>query len=176
MTITEIASDKKRFLPILLQADEEERMIDRYLNRGRLFVLNGGEAVCVVTDEGEGVLEIKNLAVAAEFRRRGYGSAMIDFVCGFFAGEFSLLQVGTGESRATLSFYEKNGFVFFRRIRNFFLDGYTFPVYEEGKRLVDMIVLRKPMAARHSLRAFSAIETKNLPNGFPSDTIKTRKL
>ena len=34
MTITEIASDKKRFLPILLQADEEERMIDRYLNRG----------------------------------------------------------------------------------------------------------------------------------------------
>ena len=113
MTITEIASDKKRFLPILLQADEEERMIDRYLNRGRLFVLNGGDAVCVVTDEGGGVLEIKNLAVAPRFRRCGYGSAMIEFVGNFFAEAFSLLQVGTGESRATLSFYEKKRFCLF---------------------------------------------------------------
>lgn len=39
-------------------------MIDRYLTRGRMFILMDGivKAECVVTDEGEGVLEIKNIA------------------------------------------------------------------------------------------------------------------
>lgn len=50
-------------------------MIDRYLERGELFVLHDPDArgLCVVTREGEGVAEIKNLAVAAAWRRRGYG-------------------------------------------------------------------------------------------------------
>lgn len=34
MNITEIKTDKKRFLPLLLLGDEEESMIDRYLSRG----------------------------------------------------------------------------------------------------------------------------------------------
>lgn len=61
MTITEITTDKKRYLDLLLLADEEERMIDCYLERGRLFVLEDPEVktVCVVTDEGDGVAEIK---------------------------------------------------------------------------------------------------------------------
>ena len=61
MTITEITTDKKRYLVLLLLADEEERMIDCYLERGRLFVLEDPDlkTVCVVTDEGNGVVEIK---------------------------------------------------------------------------------------------------------------------
>ena len=35
---------------------------------------------CVVTDEGNGVLEIKNIAVLAEYRRKGYGRILIDFI------------------------------------------------------------------------------------------------
>ena len=46
-------------------------MIDRYLSRGELFVLfdekENPQAVAVVTKEGEGVYELKNLAVAAPF-------------------------------------------------------------------------------------------------------------
>ena len=52
-------------MELLLLADEQESMIDRYLDRGEMFVLedNGVKAVCVVTDEGDGVCELKNIAV-----------------------------------------------------------------------------------------------------------------
>ena len=64
MKITEITENKKQYLNLLLLADEQEDMIDRYLTRGRMFILMDGivKAECVLTDGGEGVLEIKNIA------------------------------------------------------------------------------------------------------------------
>ena len=68
MNIREIHENKKQFLPLLLLADEQENMIDRYLERGTMYVLEDGgvKAECVVTDEGGGILELKNLAVEPE--------------------------------------------------------------------------------------------------------------
>lgn len=40
----------------------------------------GVKAVCEVTDEGDGVLEIKNLAVDPAHHRKGYGRAMLDHI------------------------------------------------------------------------------------------------
>ena len=62
MPIIEIKENKKQYLDLLLLADEQEDMIDRYLERGTMYALcdDGVKAVCVVTDEGGGVLEIKN--------------------------------------------------------------------------------------------------------------------
>ena len=39
MNIREIHENKKQFLPLLLLADEQEDMIDRYLERGTMYVL-----------------------------------------------------------------------------------------------------------------------------------------
>ena len=39
MEIKLVTSDKKEFLDLLLLADEQESMIDRYLERGDMFVL-----------------------------------------------------------------------------------------------------------------------------------------
>ena len=41
MEIKKVISDKKEFLELLLLADEQESMIDRYLERGDMFVLYG---------------------------------------------------------------------------------------------------------------------------------------
>ena len=62
MKIHEVKDTKRTYLDLLLLGDEDEKMIERYLDRGRLFVLDDGDvrAVCVVTDEGNGTLEIKN--------------------------------------------------------------------------------------------------------------------
>ena len=67
MEFQAISKNKRAFLPLLLLGDEQEDMIDRYLDRGTLWALYDGElqAVCVVTEEGSGDFEIKNLAVAA---------------------------------------------------------------------------------------------------------------
>lgn len=37
MTITQITDHKKQYLDLLLLADEQESMIDRYLDRGEFF-------------------------------------------------------------------------------------------------------------------------------------------
>ena len=38
MEIIEIKENKKQFLPLLLLADEQESMIDRYIDRGTMYV------------------------------------------------------------------------------------------------------------------------------------------
>ena len=70
MKIRKVETDKKEYLPLLLLADEQEDMIDRYLDRGELYVLedNGVKAVCVVTDERNGILEIKIWRSVRNFR------------------------------------------------------------------------------------------------------------
>ena len=82
MTIIEVIKNKKQFLSLLLLADEQENMIDRYLERGTMYVLNdnGVKAECVVTDECNGILEIKNIATVPEYQGKGYAKALIDFI------------------------------------------------------------------------------------------------
>lgn len=145
MRFVEIRNGKKKFLPLLLLADEQESMIDRYLERGRMHALfDGGlKAICVVTDEGNGVYEIKNLAVVPEFQRRGYGRRMLAFVSSFYGEACRILQVGTGDSPRTVGFYEACGFTRSHRVRNFFTDHYDHPIMECGERLVDMIYFQK---------------------------------
>ncbi len=147
MQIYEVTTDKKRYLPLLLLADEQEDMIDRYLDRGTLFVLDDGgvKALCVVTDEGGGVLELKNLAVEPAFQRRGYGRQLIRFLEETYAGAFSTLRVGTGDSPLTLPFYEACGFHRAFTVPDFFTQNYDHPIFEGGRQLVDMIYLEKPL-------------------------------
>lgn len=82
MNIIEVPENKKQYLDLLLLADEQESMIDRYLERGTMYALddNGVRAVCVVTDEGDGILEIKNIATAPEHQGRGYAKALVCFI------------------------------------------------------------------------------------------------
>ena len=120
-------------------------MIDRYLERGRMYVLDddGIKCECVVTDEGGGVLEIKNIATVPQFQRKGYAKALVGFIVREYAGQYALLQVGTGDSPLTVPFYEKCGFVRSHTVPNFFTDNYDHPIFEAGVQLRDMIYLKK---------------------------------
>lgn len=145
MKIIEIKENKKEFLGLLLLADEQENMIDRYLERGTLYVLddNGIKSECVVTDEGNGILEIKNLATEPAYQRKGYARTLINFLIEKYSKTHLLLQVGTGDSELTIPFYEKCGFIRTHKIKNFFVDNYQQPIYEGGKQLIDMIYLQR---------------------------------
>ena len=145
MKITKVKENKKQYLRLLLLADEEEAMIDRYLDTGTMYVLedDGVKSECVVTDEGEGILEIKNIATDPAHHGKGYGRALIDFLIREYTGRYAVLQVGTGDSPATIPFYEKCGFVRSHIVPNFFTDNYNQPIYECGVKLVDMIYLRR---------------------------------
>ena len=163
--IRQITENKKQYLALLLLADEQESMIDEYLERGEMYVLekefppssapapsqDGGSkepqplAVCVVTDQGEGVLELKNLAVSPQAQRKGLGRKMIRFLEDTYRGKYEIFQVGTGESPLTLPFYEKCGFTVSHRLPDFFTEHYDHPILVAGVVLRDMIYLRKKL-------------------------------
>ena len=145
MKIREVNENKKQFIALLLLADEQENMIDHYLEKGTMYVLEDGnvKAECVVTDEDNGILEIKNIAVDPQNQGKGYGKALIDFLASKYADEYSVLQVGTGDSPLTIPFYEKCGFVRSHKIPNFFTDNYDHPIYECGVQLIDMVYLQR---------------------------------
>lgn len=146
--IVRITEDKKRFLDLLLLADEQESMIDRYLERGEMFVFYKKEipvAACVVTDEGNNVCEIKNIAVLPQYQRQGYGRRLIDFLLERYKESYRVMLVGTGDTFSTISFYEHCGFMRSHRLPGFFTDHYDHQIFEEGKQLVDMVYLKKEL-------------------------------
>ena len=147
LDIREIDQNKKQFLPLLLLADEQEDMIDRYLDKGVLYVLDddGIKSECVVTDEGGGIIEIKNIATWPEYQGKGYGKTLIDYIVMKYKDKYSILQVGTGDSSLTIPFYERCGFTRSHSIKNFFIDNYNHPIFENGVQLVDMIVLQRKL-------------------------------
>lgn len=130
MRIYQVLEDKKQYLDLLLLADEQEDMIDRYLERGTMYVLddNGIKAECVVTNENDGILEIKNIAVLPKYQGMGYGKALIEWIKKEYKENHSILQVGTGDSPTTIPFYEKCGFKKSHTIKNFFVDNYDHPI------------------------------------------------
>lgn len=85
MEIRKIDGDKKRFLPLLLLGDEQESMIDRYLESSDMFAMfdrrNAPIAIAVVSKKAHGQYELMNLAVAPCHQRKGHGSRMIEFIC-----------------------------------------------------------------------------------------------
>lgn len=147
MEIREVKENKKQFLSLLLLADEQEDMIDKYIEKSTMYVLDddGVKCECVITDEGNGILEIKNIATEPDCQGKGYGKKLIDFIASKYKDKYSILQVGTGDSPLTIPFYEKCGFVRTHSVKNFFTDNYDHPIYECGIQLVDMIYLQKKL-------------------------------
>ena len=147
MKIIEVKENKKQYLDLLLLADEQEDMVDRYLNNGKMYVLddNGVKCECVITDKENDILEIKNIATVPEYQGKGYARALIEFIVNNYREQYAILQVGTGDSPLTIPFYEKCGFVRSHIISNFFIDNYDHPIYESGIQLVDMVYLQRPL-------------------------------
>ena len=147
MKIFEVKSDKKKYIDLLLLADEQEDMIDRYLERGTMYVLDddGVKAECVVTEASSEVLEIKNIASKPTHQRKGYGKILIDFIVSKYSGQYSVLQVGTGNSPLTIPFYEKCGFQRTHVVKDFFVENYDHPIFECGVQLIDMIYLQREL-------------------------------
>lgn len=78
-----IEQQKKRYLFLLLLADEQESMIDRYLEQGTMYVMRKAETVigvCVVLPISETELEVKNLAIAEEQQGNGYGRRFLEWI------------------------------------------------------------------------------------------------
>ena len=164
MRIEPVHRDRERYRDLLLLADEQWDMVELYLHRGEMFaayaedephtkadsalVADRALGCMIVTDEGEGegharIAEVKSLAVAPAYQRRGVGRALLDHAARRCAGTFDVLQVGTGDSPLTVPFYEACGFSRVHVVPNFFTSNYDHPIFEAGVQLRDMVVLER---------------------------------
>lgn len=147
MKIQEIREGKDHFMPLLLLGDEQESMIWRYLERGRMAVLFCGKkavAVSVVTKEADRLWELKNIAVLPCWQRQGCGRRLLEFWLNCLRGQ-GTLQAGTGETPKTMGFYIACGFQFSHRIQDFFVHYYDHPIVEDGKLLKDMVYFSRKL-------------------------------
>lgn len=164
MRIEPVHRDRERYRDLLLLADEQWDMVELYLHRGEMFAAyaedetrtKAGSAFVpdralgcmIVTDEGVDewglrIAEVKSLAVAPAYQRRGVGRALLDHAARSCAGTFGVLQVGTGDSPLTVPFYEACGFSRAHVVPNFFTNNYDHPIFEAGVQLRDMVVLER---------------------------------
>ena len=147
MKIEKIIKNKKQFLDLLLLADEQENMIDKYLANGDMFALYDDDlkSVCVVVPINSETCELKNIATYENYQSKGYGKALINFIFDFYKNNYKTMLVGTGDTPTILSFYESCGFEKSYRVKNFFTDNYDHPIFEGDIQLVDMIYLKKDL-------------------------------
>ena len=100
MKITKIVdSDPVNFMELLLLADEELKMIEKYLYRGEMFALydDSLKSVCVVTQESDDVCELKNIATFEKCQGKGYGSKLLNHIFSHYKGKYKTMLVGTGD-------------------------------------------------------------------------------
>lgn len=143
------AGGRKSFTDFLLLADESEEVINQYIYEGEMYsiLLNGDTAgvVLFVFHPGDTV-EIKNIALAPEFRGKGTGKKVIEAGCRLYKEKgFQRMIVGTANSSiSNLAFYQKAGFRI-AEIRRGFFNNYPEPVFEDGIKAEDMVVFAREL-------------------------------
>ena len=149
MEIQQVTLQKTAFLDLLMLADPQEDMIEKYLDSGDMFALYDDQgqvqSVCVVCQIGKRKYELKNLATREEAQGRGYGTALVHYVCEKYSYQCDTMYVGTGNTEKTIRFYQHCGFVHSHIVPGFFTANYREPIRDEGVLLTDMIYLKKDL-------------------------------
>lgn len=146
--VKEITANKLDYIELLLIGDEDIHMINKYIDESTLYALYNNDqlvsiAAVVIIDSS--TVEIKNLATYPKYQKNGYASLLIDYISDKYRANFKFLILGTGENQTTLNFYKKRGFEETHRLKNFFIDNYKNPIFEDGVQLIDMIYLKKSL-------------------------------
>ncbi|WP_428660521.1 GNAT family N-acetyltransferase [Runella sp.] len=132
---------------LLLLSDDTIKAIDKNLNNGECYLAKYQEktvAVFILKVVQDDSIEIKNIAVTEELQGKGIGTILIDFIIENAKKRgFEKVLVGTCDQCVKeIKFYEKSRFAIFDIRKNFFLDNYSKPIYENGKQIIDMVLLK----------------------------------
>ena len=142
---------KRETIPfnLLLLADEEEDAIRKYIYDAAIYTLYCEEqldpiAIVALLRVSESEIEIKNIGVLESFRNMGIGSLLLDRVKEIAHKEnYREIIVGTADSGIDqIRFYERTGFVKYAIKKNYFIDNYTQPIFDDGVLLKDMVMLK----------------------------------
>ena len=143
----EMISDKENYpYELLLLADETVESINKYIFDSIVYCAKNNEKIVAafcLYEMDEKTIELKNIAVAEKFQNLGYGSKIISFIKNICKNKYLNIIVGTGDCGINqINFYEKNGFRKYDIRKNFFIDNFEKPIFENGIQLKDMVLLK----------------------------------
>lgn len=132
---------------LLLLSDDTKEAIEKNLDGGELYFGKYKEqivAAFILKVVQNDTVEIKNIAVVENLQGKGIGTILLnDIKEKVKQREFQKLLVGTcDQCKKEIEFYKKSDFVLTDIRKNFFVENYNEPIYENGKQIIDMVVLK----------------------------------
>ncbi|CAI8699018.1 GNAT family N-acetyltransferase [Chryseobacterium sp. IT-36CA2] len=145
-TFNLLHSDSEISYHLLLLADETKEAINQYIFNSDIYLLHDGTeniAVMALYKKSTTELEIKNIAVIENCRNKGIGSILMNKAKEIAKeNQYKTLTVGTSDTGfQQIRFYEKNGFIKSGILKDFFIENYATPIYENGLQMRDMVLL-----------------------------------
>ncbi len=144
--------DKSDQIPydLLLLADPSKDLVDEYVKQSEVFIAIENEetlGVIVLFPLTTKAVEIKNLAVKPEFQGKGIGSYLIENALKVAAlNKKESICIGTANSSVDqLYLYQIHGFEITEIKKDFFVNNYPKPIYENGIQAKHMLVLTRQL-------------------------------
>ena len=133
---------------LLYLADPSANLVESYLKVSDLYVAKKEQeiiGVIVLFSVSSETVEIKNVAIKPAFQRQGIGQYMLEKAIEIVAtNKFKNIQIGTANSSVgQLHLYQKLGFEMSEIKKNFFIEKYTEPIFENGIQAKHMILLKR---------------------------------
>lgn len=145
-TFNLLHSDSEIPYHLLLLADETKEAINQYIFNSDIYLLHNSTeniAVMALYKKSTTELEIKNIAVIESYRNKRIGSILINKAKEIAKeNHYKTLTVGTSDTGfQQIRFYEKNDFIKSGILKDFFIENYPDPIYENGLQMRDMVLL-----------------------------------
>lgn len=139
---------EKKPYNLLLLADPSKKIIDEYLVNSEIYNAKLNDeivGVFVLYPLLNNSVEIKNIAVLDKYQGKGIGSLMLENAIQIAKKKkYVSIYIGTANSSiGQLYLYQKKGFDISEIKKDFFIENYSDPIYENGIQAKHMIMLEK---------------------------------
>ncbi|MBU2511935.1 GNAT family N-acetyltransferase [bacterium] len=128
---------------LLLEADPSIERVNQYLEGSLCYVAVIRKeivGVCVLKLIEKNRIELFNIAVLPENQKSGIGSQLLQFVLDNLREKnFESVELGTGTFGYQLTFYQRFGFRVDSILKDYFINNYDEPIFENGIQLKDML-------------------------------------
>ena len=132
--------NKEQYINLLLEADPEKDIVDKYLQDSEMYGLFEDDEILaevVITKVYKDICELKNIATMEKARGKGYGKQLIQEVTKLYKNKYKKMIVGTTQNN--IPFYVKCGFdKYYKTEYNFFVDNYNEEVWDGDLHCIDM--------------------------------------
>ncbi len=130
---------------LLLEADPSIERINQYLENSLCYVAVIQKeivGVCVLKPIDKNRIELFNIAVLPENQKSGIGSQLLQFVLDSLREKnIESVELGTGTFGYQLTFYQRFGFRVDSILKDYFINNYDEPIFENEIQLKDMLRL-----------------------------------